>query len=161
MKQPTFFAPALPRNPRDPLYWRRPAGSALSLLLAESAQRHEGPIMLIAPGMQDAYRLEAELKFFLKGSGLPILVFPDTETLPYDLFSPHPDLTAQRLATLDRLPDLKRGVVIVSVPSLMMRLPPTDYVRGRTIQLARGQRDWTWRPSASACPTPATAASPR
>jgi len=96
--------------------------------------------MLIAPGMQDAYRLEAELKFFLKGSGLPILVFPDTETLPYDLFSPHPDLTAQRLATLDRLPDLKRGVVIVSVPSLMMRLPPTDYVRGRTIQLARGQR---------------------
>jgi transcription-repair coupling factor (superfamily II helicase) len=130
----------LPLRPRDPLYWRRPPGAALALLLAETARRHEGPLLLIAPGMQDAYRLEAELGFFLDQAEVPVMVFPDTETLPYDLFSPHQDLVAQRLATLDRLPELKRGVVIVSAPSLLMRLPPTNYVRGRTLQLARGQR---------------------
>ncbi|MEW5972440.1 MAG: transcription-repair coupling factor [Pseudomonadota bacterium] len=130
----------LPLRPRDPLYWRRPPGAALALLLAETARRHEGPLLVIAPGMQDAYRLEAELGFFLDQAEVPVLVFPDTETLPYDLFSPHQDLVAQRLATLDRLPELKRGVVIVSAPSLLMRLPPTNYVRGRTLQLARGQR---------------------
>ncbi len=135
-----FYSPALPQRPRDPLYWRRPAGSALSLLLAETVQRHDGPVLLIAPSMQDAYRLESELGFFIGKTELPILVFPDTETLPYDLFSPHQDLIAQRLAALDRLPDLKRGVVIVSAPALLMRLAPTDYVRGRTIQLATGQR---------------------
>ncbi|MEW6764474.1 MAG: transcription-repair coupling factor [Pseudomonadota bacterium] len=135
-----FFSPALPQRPRDPLYWRRPTGSALSLLLAETVQRHDGPVLLIAPSMQDAYRLESELGFFIGKTELPILVFPDTETLPYDLFSPHQDLIAQRLATLDRLPELKRGVIIVSAPALLMRLAPTDYVRGRTIQLATGQR---------------------
>jgi len=157
-----FLTAPLPQRPRDPLYWRRPPGAALALLLAETAQRHEGPLLLITPGMQDAYRLEAELGFFLgqgnlsaaaakqasgldagrapKRDELPVLVFPDTETLPYDLFSPHQDLVAQRLATLDRLPELKRGVVIVSAPSLLMRLPPLSYVRGRTLQLAKGQR---------------------
>ncbi|MEF3193925.1 MAG: transcription-repair coupling factor [Halothiobacillaceae bacterium] len=135
-----FFTAPLPQRPRDPLYWRRPPGAALTLLLAETARRHEGPLLVIAPGMQDAYRLEAELGFFLDQAEVPVLVFPDTETLPYDLFSPHQDLVAQRLATLDRLPELKRGVVIVSAPALLMRLPPTNYVRGRTLQLARGQR---------------------
>ena len=140
MKTTPFFSPALPKNPRDPLYWRQPAGSATSLLIAETAQRHDGLLLLIAPTMQEVYRIEAECRFFLGHSDRPILVFPDTETLPYDLFSPHQDLVAQRLATLDRLPELKRGIVIVSAPSMLMRLPPTDYVRGRTIQLAKGQR---------------------
>ncbi len=140
MKTTPFFSPALPKNPRDPLYWRQPAGSATSLLIAETAQRHDGLLLLVAPNMQEVYRIEAECRFFLGHSDRPILVFPDTETLPYDLFSPHQDLVAQRLATLDRLPELKRGIVIVSAPSMLMRLPPTDYVRGRTIQLAKGQR---------------------
>ncbi len=137
---PLFTPPPLPKHPRDPLYWRRPPGAALSLLLAEAAKRHAGPMLVIAPGMQDAYRLQEELEFFLAGEDVPLLVFPDTETLPYDLFSPHQDLVAQRLAALDRLPELGRGVVIVSVPALLMRLPPTHYVRGRTLQLATGQR---------------------
>jgi transcription-repair coupling factor (superfamily II helicase) len=140
MKTTHFFSPTLPKNPRDPLYWRQPAGSATSLLIAETAQRYDGLLLLIAPTMQDAYRIEAECRFFMGSSTLPVWVFPDTETLPYDLFSPHQDLIAQRLATLDRLPELKRGIVIVSAPALLMRLPPTDYVRGRTIQLAKGQR---------------------
>ncbi len=140
MNTTPFFSPALPKNPRDPLYWRQPAGSATSLLIAETAQRHDGLLLLIAPTMQDAYRLEAECRFFMGASTLPLLVFPDTETLPYDLFSPHQDLIAQRLATLDRLPELKRGIVIVSAPALLTRLAPTDYVRGRSIQLKKGQR---------------------
>ncbi|MGD9889108.1 MAG: transcription-repair coupling factor [Halothiobacillaceae bacterium] len=139
MKNTTFFCPTLPKNPRDPLYWRQPSGSALSLLVAETAKRHPGLLLLIAPTMQDAYRFEAECRFFM-GDTFPIRVFPDTETLPYDLFSPHQDLIAQRLATLDCLPELKQGIVIVSAPSMLMRLPPTDYVRGRSIQLKKGQR---------------------
>ena len=44
-----------------------------------------------------------------------MLPFPDWETLPYDLFSPHPDIVSQRLAALYRLPALKRGVLVVPV----------------------------------------------
>jgi transcription-repair coupling factor (superfamily II helicase) len=37
------------------------------------------------------------------GPDLDILAFPDWETLPYDVFSPHQDIISQRLATLYRL----------------------------------------------------------
>ena len=33
-------------------------------------------------------------------AAVPVLHFPDWETLPYDRFSPHPDIVSQRLATL-------------------------------------------------------------
>jgi transcription-repair coupling factor (superfamily II helicase) len=37
-------------------------------------------------------------------SDLPVLTFPDWETLPYDVFSPLPELVSERLLTLHRLP---------------------------------------------------------
>jgi len=42
-----------------------------------------------------------DLEYFL-GPGR-LLAFPDPETLPYDASSPHPGITAQRMATLERL----------------------------------------------------------
>src|SRR5690606_4277234 len=38
------------------------------------------------------------------------------------------------------LPRLANGIVIASSPALLQRLPPTDYVAGRSMKLARGQR---------------------
>ncbi len=73
--------------------------------------------------------LEAELAVFA-GSDLEVLQFPDWETLPYDLFSPHPDIVSQRIATLYRLPTLKRGVLVVPVATLMQRLAPRSYIAG-------------------------------
>ncbi len=39
---------------------------------------------------------------FFAGPTLSVKVFPDLETLPYDGFSAHPDITSARLATLAR-----------------------------------------------------------
>src|SRR3546814_181551 len=61
------------------------------------------------------------------------------ETLPYDRFSPHPEIVSQRLATLHRLPTLKRGVVVVPVQTLMQRLAPLSYVVGNTFDMRVGQ----------------------
>ncbi len=41
---------------------------------------------------------------------------PTGKRCPTTVFSPHPDIVSQRLATLHRLPTLKRGIVIVPVP---------------------------------------------
>ena len=71
---------------------------------------------------------------------MPLLGFPDWETLPYDVFSPLPELVSERLLTLHRLPDLKRGVLVVPVATLMQRLPPRDYVDGHSLVLAVGDR---------------------
>ncbi|MGH8087201.1 MAG: transcription-repair coupling factor, partial [Stenotrophomonas sp.] len=71
---------------------------------------------------------------------LPVVAFPDWETLPYDAFSPHPDIISQRLAALHRLPTLKRGIVVVPVQTLLQQLAPLKYLIGGRFDLKVGQR---------------------
>ncbi|MCH3843132.1 hypothetical protein, partial [Campylobacter jejuni] len=79
----------------------------------------------IARDNHGANQLEADQQTLLGGEpSLPVVAFPDWETLPYDRFSPHPDIISQRLAALHRLPALKRGLVIVPVQTLLQQLAP-------------------------------------
>jgi transcription-repair coupling factor (superfamily II helicase) len=82
--------------------------------------------------------LEQDIRLFSDGT-LPVLHFPDHETLPYDPFSPHPDIIAERLSTLSLLNGLKTGLVLVPISTLMQRLPPRSHALGRNIQLKTGQ----------------------
>ena len=65
---------------------------------------------------------------------------PDWETLPYDVFSPHQDIVSQRLATLYRLPQRRRGVLVVPVATLMQRLAPRGYLDRYALLLKVGER---------------------
>jgi len=68
-----------------------------------------------------------------------LLHFPDWETLPYDVFSPHQDIISNRLTTLYHLPNMEYGVLVLPVSVLMHRLAPTDYVRGESLLITTGQ----------------------
>jgi len=85
-----------------------------------------------------AHLLETELRFF--ATNLPVLAFPDWETLPYDLFGPQPDIVSERVATLYRLPSAKRGVLVVPVSTLMQRLAPPGFIAGQSLVVETGQR---------------------
>ena len=74
----------------------------------------------------------------LRLDDLPLRLFPDHETLPYDPFSPHPEIIAQRLRTLGDIVTWRRGVVVVSAPALMQRLPPAEYLQARAFSLRVG-----------------------
>src|SRR6185437_9947649 len=52
---------------------------------------------------------------------------------------PHPDIVSQRIATLYRLPSVRRGVLVVPVATLMQRLPPRSHIAGSGLSIARGQ----------------------
>ncbi|NDF87276.1 MAG: transcription-repair coupling factor, partial [Gammaproteobacteria bacterium] len=69
-----------------------------------------------------------------------MLTLPDGEVLPYDVFSPHPDITSERLLALAELPTLRRGVLLVTVDTLLQRLAPLQYVASRSFSLAVGER---------------------
>ncbi|MFP7723823.1 transcription-repair coupling factor [Lysobacter sp. A3-1-A15] len=146
MSTPTLPIPPLPKAGRQRAWWRAPASpSALALHIATAAGAHEGPLLVVARDNHAAHQLEADLRTLLGLDGLPdgplpVLPFPDWETLPYDVFSPHPDITSQRLATLHRLPTLKRGVVVVPVQTLMQRLAPLRHVVGGSFDVRVGQR---------------------
>ncbi|HKX55410.1 MAG TPA: CarD family transcriptional regulator, partial [Xanthomonadales bacterium] len=70
---------------------------------------------------------------------LPVLLFPDHETLPYDPYSPHPDIISERLATLAQIRSFAKGLVLCSVSALSQRLPPLPYVQQRSFDLHIGQ----------------------
>ena len=130
---------SLPSSVRQRRYWNAPHGAALALALAEAGRAYDGLVVAVAQDTHAAHALEAELAVFAGGSGLEVLQFPDWETLPYDLFSPHADIVSQRVATLYRLPSLKRGVLVVPVATLMQRLAPRSYIGGSALVMERGQ----------------------
>ena len=134
----SLLNPPLPGAAARKLEWRQLYGSAAALALAEGLLADTRLYVVIADAARALERLSAELRFFA-GHGLPLLRLPDWEVLPYDLFSPHPDIISERLQTLYELPYVKRGCLIVSADTLMQRLPPRDYVQGRAFELSAGQ----------------------
>ena len=94
--------------------WTSLHGSARGLAVATLAQQSDAPVLVIAADSRTAHRLETELDFYLDGE-TSRLRFPDWETLPYDLFSPHQDIVSERLETLAKTPSLAPGVLITTV----------------------------------------------
>jgi transcription-repair coupling factor (superfamily II helicase) len=130
--------PPLPTASHPHLRWHQLYGSAAALALAEATRADHRLYVLIADAARELERLTAELQFFA-GASLPLLRLPDWEVLPYDLFSPHPDIISERLQTLYELPHLSRGCLIVTADTLMQRLPPRNYVQGRAFELSKGE----------------------
>ncbi len=119
-------------------HWGNLPGAALSLAIAEAASAARRFTLLLTADSQSAERLEQELRFF--APELPVLHFPDWETLPYDLFSPHQDIISQRIAALYRLPELKHGVLVVPITTALHRLAPTRFLLGSSLVLDVGQK---------------------
>ncbi|MCP3665691.1 MAG: transcription-repair coupling factor [Gammaproteobacteria bacterium] len=132
------LSPILPQQSSERLQWGRLYGMGDTLAISSTARAYGGLLLVIANDMQQATHLEQGLRFFLQGSGIPVLSMPDWETLPYDLFSPLPELVSQRLAALHKLPGLKQGVLIVPVNTLLLRVPPKKYIDANSLQLKIG-----------------------
>ena len=140
-------------NPLHPLFpskdsqqtsWGQLHGCSQDLLIANTANEYKGLVVLVTPDSHSAYTAEANIRFFMGIDGHDVSsnnnvhIFPDWETLPYDVFSPHEDLISDRLKTLYQLSTLKQGVLIVPVSTLMLRLPPVDYIRSNTLMIKVG-----------------------
>jgi len=116
----------------------RLVGASASLAAAELARSLQKPLVVLATDPRHADQFEAEIRYFADDN-LPVTHFVEWETLPYDSFSPHQDIISQRLSVIATLPQMTHGIVIVSIPTLLQRLPPVDYVAARTLVLRTGQ----------------------
>ena len=135
--RPALFQPLLPDARRPLVRWTGLHGSAAALALAEAARQDDRPWLVIEPDSRSLERRRAELGFFVR-EGLPVLTLPDWEVLPWDLFSPLPDIVSERLRTLAELPGLRRGLVLVTLDTLLQRLAPSGWVAARSFDLAVG-----------------------
>jgi transcription-repair coupling factor (superfamily II helicase) len=134
-----LLRPLLPDSGRPQVHWSGLHGSAAALALAEGAAADERPWLVIEADSRSLERRRGELAFFASPS-LRVLTLPDGEVLPYDVFSPHPDITSERLLALAELPAMRRGLLLVTIDTLLQRLPPRQYVAGRSFSLAVGER---------------------
>ena len=132
------LAPGVPR-PGSRTRWTSLHGSARGLAVATLAQQSDAPVLVIAADSRTAHRLETELDFYLDGE-TSRLRFPDWETLPYDLFSPHQDIVSERLQTLAKTPLLASGVLITTVTTAMGRIAPRSFVDGHRLRIESGDR---------------------
>jgi len=86
----------------------------------------------------EARRLMEEILWF--NQNLKINLLPDWETLPYDHFSPHPDLISERLLTLYQVTQKSFDVVIIPVTTALHLLPPKSYIQQFSFHFAKGQK---------------------
>ncbi|MEQ1591731.1 MAG: transcription-repair coupling factor [Thiobacillaceae bacterium] len=108
------------------------SGSADSLYLSELATT-ASPLVVVCASAWDAQRIAEEIRWF--NPALRVCVFPDWETLPYDSFSPHPDLISERLATLYQISRREFDVALVSLSTALYRLAPPTYLAAHTFFL--------------------------
>ena len=118
--------------------WSGLLGSSLALAVHTAAAEYPGVTVVITRSSHQAQVLHRDLELLATGP-LAVHLFPDHETLPYDPFSPHPDIIAERLKTLSVLSQLKQGIVLAPVSSLIQRLPPAEYILRRSFDLVPGQ----------------------
>ena len=112
--------------------------ASLACRLKTTGSQPKSPLVIITSSAFDAQRLLEEIPYFAPELSLHLL--PDWETLPYDVFSPHPDLISERLATLYQISQNLCDVVIVPIFTALLRLPDVVYLARHTFMLKKGQK---------------------
>jgi len=118
--------------------WGGLHGSSLALAIQSAAAVHPGITLVVTRSSHQAHVIARDIEL-LSTEALPVWLFPDHETLPYDPFSPHPEIIADRLKTLASLAAARQGILLSPVSSLIQRLPPADYILQRSFDLSVGQ----------------------
>ncbi len=135
---------ALPTSAGTDRLWGKLYGATQSLAIASVSHALDGPALVVCASSRQAEIVAQEIRFFAPqstaGQQIPILSYPDRESLIYDRIAPRQDVTSERLLVLHRLRDLNEGVVVVNAQALCGRLPPPDYVDARSFFLRVGQQ---------------------
>ena len=139
----SLLPPLLPPLPRtgERAQLARPAGSAAALAfvrLAQSLREAKRTLIVACADAQDVHHLSLEIAWF--DPTLRVREFSDWEMLPYDHFSPHPDLVSDRLKALYALATHTCDVMIVAATTASQKLSPRSYIAARTFQLKKGQK---------------------
>jgi len=128
----------LPAGEADRKRWGQVNTTSLACALAHSLNKASEFWLIVTPNTANAYRLYEELTFFSAKHKKYISIFPDSEILPYDSFSPHEDIISERIGVLSSLPTQTHGALIVALPTLCHRLAPRSFISGNSLQIKIG-----------------------
>ena len=119
--------------------WGRLPGAALALAIRQ-VSRQQRHLVVVTESARQLQLLSDEIRFFLSDNNNDVCILPGWECLPYDHYSPHPEITSERLKTLTRLTSGQPFIVLLTLDQLIYRIPPTHYISGCSFDLSRGAR---------------------
>jgi transcription-repair coupling factor (superfamily II helicase) len=128
-----LFSPSaslpLPVKSSDLRHFGNITSGVSPLCIADIFKKHAGMTVVVTDTSAHANYLNEILPFLIDKELHDLVhLLPDWETLPYDSFSPHEDITSQRLETLYQLSRVDKGLLIIPVNSLLSRLCPRDFL---------------------------------
>lgn len=121
------------------------APSADALWLAQAAlvaRKQNKVLVLIADNASQCLRLRDDIEYF--SPELNVVFFPDWETLPYDLVSPHQDLVSERLEILYKLSERREkketlDVILLTSTTAAQTIAPPQYMAGWVFFFKKGE----------------------
>jgi transcription-repair coupling factor (superfamily II helicase) len=118
-------------------HWHGIHSLAQSHTIAEQFKLDPKQLMVVVANDNiEAEQLLAELNLFLNNESF-VAIFPDWEVLPYDSFSPSEEIVSERIKLLANL-HTSRGIIILSISTLLQRLPPKPFITGNHFSLSVG-----------------------
>lgn len=126
-----------PADANSATRWGKLYGAADALAVVEHARAQDALLVFVAASTTELRQYEAEFRFFA-GDDVPVSVLPDWETLTYDRVSPHQDIISERLRTLASLGTANKGLLLITAPVAMQRLPPRAFLDQHTVALRAG-----------------------
>lgn len=131
----TYLTASLPKHGQQ--QWAQLYGCARSMVISEAIKNHDGPVVVLTPDTSSAVTVLNESQFF-HHSSCDFMSFPEWETLPYDIFSPHEDIISDRISALHALPTLKQGCLILPISTCMQRIAPKEFIDSVAVDLEVG-----------------------
>ena len=106
------------------------AGSSRAYLVAWLHEQLNASVVWVVPHGETYEAARDDIEYFAGRAAT--LAFPEPDAAPYDPYSPHPSVTAERLETLCRLAAGQAGVVLTTVRGVLQRVPrPARLARAR------------------------------
>ena len=118
-------------------HWGQLYGCAQSLAINDAVTKHDGLVVVLTSDSVSSQQIHHEVEF-VNQQKLECLTFPEWETLPYDVFSPHEDIISERIAALQALPKLDRGLLVLPVTTCMQRVSPPGFIEQFSLNLKCG-----------------------
>ncbi len=107
-----------------------------ALFLASCYQKQKKAMLVLAENQEEAVSLKDNLAACLPKE--KVLLFPDLELLPFEVYGQNSEVSKKRLAVLSLLSLGEKVLVVAWVDSLARRLPPATAFREHHIHLNNG-----------------------
>ncbi len=111
-------------------------GASKALLLARLAHKSQQSLCCIVPAEEQLEELAQDLRFF---TDLPVIIYPSFEIPPYTPLSPDPATVATRLATLYKLLNPGRSILLTSAEAVLRRVLPKTILNERMEYVLTGE----------------------